>query len=140
MDQALINSVIRTVRGFVPRHYDYEGLALDILFESWSNGVPVPSRDFIRNRCYDQLRREKNELTCATVPEPEPPDDSAPTRNALVGSLMMTLSPEERKVIWHRFYAGRSLADCATALRIPVEMVRQILEASLYKMRMAARE
>ena len=54
--------VTRIARRFLPRGMDYENVAMDVLIESWMNKVEQPSRSFIRNRCWDALRRLQSEL------------------------------------------------------------------------------
>lgn len=139
MDQSKIDQVTRRVRTLVPPAIDAEGLALDILLESWSNQISHPSRTFIQHRCYDAIRkmhREEQALHSYVPPDPHNTEES----EAKVGRLIMILSPVERKIIWYRFYQDLSIQDIARKVSMQSGTVKEILLAALYKMHQEERD
>ncbi len=140
MDAADLDRVIRITKAFLPTEMDYESIAMDTLLESWQNGIEQPSRSFIRNRCWDALRKRRTELTANEGLSIYSPDE---THGALEGvdfdnlmtKLVHGLSVDERKVIWYRFYLGSSVAEIAKKMDIGKGKVYIMLAESLFKMR-----
>lgn len=140
MDAADLERVIRITKTFLPTEMDYESIAMDTLLESWQNGIEQPSRGFIKNRCWDALRKRRTELTANEGLSMYSPDE---THSALEGvdfdnlmtQLVSSLSVDERKVIWYRFFGGYSVADTAKKLDFSKGKVYVMLTESLFKMR-----
>lgn len=136
MNQFSINRVNHQVRRILPRHLDAENVAIEIIFESWMNNVEAPSVNFIRHRCYDAMRkslidtRTSRRFPRSLVTRDIPPDDSDH-----ISKLMRSLSLDERKIIWYRFYQGLSRSEIASKLKLSVNVVREVLIAALFKMR-----
>lgn len=142
MDQETVNRVTATAKSYLPKHLDHEDIAIEICLESWQNGIEHPSRQFIYQRCIDAIRKDKAEARALTHVVPETPrteeeDEDTTDKEALVGTLIMILSTQERKAIWYRFYKGLSIADVAHEMSMPINRLRELLEVAIFKMRNA---
>ncbi len=132
------------VRSMVPHHFDTENLAVDILIESCSKHHPEPAIVFIRNRCNDYLRVRGREAEVTqdyarhNEPTIDPEVDAGKLR--VVKTLMAVLSPQERKIVWYRFYCDTSTSEIARVTELPVNVVREVLSQALFKMKQAAWE
>lgn len=133
-----LHSIEAQVRQHLDPSYDREAIAMDLLLESWTEGVPFPSRNVIHFRCIDYARRRYKELDMNRDRtehfDATPGDDPFPAQviNRLVPQV---LSPDERRIVFFRFYADLSLAECGRRLGWTLQRVRETLEGALYKMR-----
>jgi len=145
---AELRRIESTVRRLLPRYYDHESLAVDILIESHLKGYDHPTTTFIRNRCYDAANHETTEQRARiksqmfadqhhNSSEPEDADDDSANR-ADVSDLIKVLGPLERKLIFYRFYLDLPIAEIARRLELNVNVVREQLTQALYKMRQEA--
>lgn len=133
-DLARVHAIVRR---FVPRHFDTEQIAVDVLVESWANGVEIPTYVFIRNRCFDVLRSSQVEQRVMSAQRPEDsvgPQTDTET-NDLVGYFMGVLDNLERRVVYLKFFADKPLAEIASALRRDPKDIREVLAVALYKMK-----
>lgn len=139
-----LRRVLTIVRRHVPRHLDTESIATDILIESWIKGHPTPSTGFIYNRCVDHLRVQVRENTYLNAPHPAQIDDPSESLDTsdLVNSLMTVLSPNEKRIIWYRFFREPPLSDTGIAnkLEMPLREVQGVVAQALFKMRQATTE
>lgn len=139
-----LNRVITLARGFLPRSFDVETLALDILMECWHNNCTRPSLSMIKYRCIDLIRQkalEERKLKhyAKLRGEQHEPSILNNLNNSLqVESLVEVLDPQERKLIALRFYVGLSIKKIAEQIRLSEQTVREILTGALYKMRLEA--
>lgn len=131
--------VVQITHRMAPRA-DYESLALEIIEESWSKDVTFPPAAFVRKRCIDELRRAKSADTayrrtfqCRRLVEPSPLPEIE-TREQ-VDTLILQLTPTERKLIHARFYLDKTIAEIAKDFRLDPTFVSQSISAALYKMR-----
>jgi len=131
---ARVHAIVRTI---VPRHYDTEQVAVDVLTESWLNHIDNPTYQFIRNRCIDYLRHEKVEQR--VLRDQRPPTSVGPQTtvetNQLVNALLSVLTNDERKAIYYRFNCDYTIAETASRMRLDPKLVRELLEVALYKMK-----
>ena len=137
--EAEYSRTLWAVRRTLPRSFDSEDIAVEILIESWSKGVLQPSLEFVRQRCIDKLRSRKREtkyqaLVRATQHHVAPPEVEQKDE---VEVLVKVLTPLERKIIWYRYYLGISVRETAEKIRLPVNRVSRGLEMALFKMREA---
>lgn len=141
MNQESVNRVVALVRRFSSKTTDHEDLAIEILFESWTNHVEEPSVQFVRYRCIDAMRKASRSKRADEVSSRQhhevsmPQEQETSDTQGIVDGLMRSLSPFERKVVWHRIYAERTLEDTACELKVSVKIVRETFENAVYKMR-----
>ncbi len=134
-----VNRVILIAKHFLPPGVDYENIAIDILMESWQNGIEQPARMFIRNRCYDAMRRMKSELKANEAAFKERPkgysaDKEVETQD-LMDKLTSVLNLLEKKAIWYRFYMDLSVLDIGAKLGVGKNRASVLLTEALFKMR-----
>ena len=132
--------VTRIARRFLPRGMDYENVAMDVLIESWMNKVEQPSRSFIRNRCWDALRRLQSELKAnESLALKAPVDYGSGIKkvdfNNLMTKITSVLTSDEKKLVWYRFYMGLKIPEIAKRLAIRKNKAYGMLAEALYKMR-----
>ena len=132
--------VTRIARRFLPRGMDYENVAMDVLIESWLNKVEQPSRSFIRNRCWDALRRLQSELKAnESLALKAPVEHGSGIRkvdfNNLMTKITSVLTSDEKKLIWYRFYMGLKIPEIAQKIGIRRSKAYVMLSEALYKMR-----
>lgn len=133
------NRTLQIVRSCLPHSFDSEDICIGILLESWSNNVLRPTRNFIQQRCIDQLRARKIENSMLDELRFRQ-KDSHPEVNykADVSTLIKVLSPLEQKLIWYRFYLAVPMREIAKKTGVPLNRVRRILWVALFRMREAA--
>ena len=140
MNTADLIRVTQLVRRFLPPGVDYENVAMDVVLESWTKGHDIPSRGFVKNRCWDALRKRRTELKAneglfIRSPDETQGDLEGVDFDNLMTKLVHGLSVDERKVIWYRFYLGSSVAEIAKKMDIGKGKVYIMLAESLFKMR-----
>jgi RNA polymerase sigma-70 factor (ECF subfamily) len=101
--------VLRLVRRLLSKEFDHESITQEILFECWKNNQKA-SYGFIRNRCFDCLRRRKLEDGNRPSGEGHTRDSrqTGDLENAISG-----LTPEEKRIIWYRFWKGETFEEIA---------------------------
>lgn len=125
----------------LPNYYDREQIALDILIESWLNGQPLPTFDFIKHRCIDVARLKQresqimNDLSHRTHSTTHEPTTDARER---VAKLIRCLNPQEKQAIAYRFYMDLPVAEAAQQCRMPEDTFRVLIQRCLHKMREAS--
>lgn len=72
----------------------------------------------------------------ADTPDPEIEQG----RLQVVKTLMAVLSPQERKVVWYRFYCDTPTIEIARCIGISVVDVRELLSQAIFKMKQASWE
>ena len=140
MEASDLERVTRIAQRFLPRGMDYEGIAMDVLIESWLNQVEQPSRSFIRNRCWDALRKLQSELRAnEALALKTPTDHGSGTEkvdlNNLMTKITSVLTSDEKKLIWYRFYMGLKIPEIAQKIGIRRSKAYVMLSEALYKMR-----
>lgn len=143
MDVKPYERVLVLVRQLVKPPIDAEDLTMAIIAESWINGCESPSYEFIRNRCYDRMRKLRTERKFlegyASTRGTEAPSEETLEQNMNeVNNLVKVLDNLERKVIFYRFYMDLSLNDIADRLSLSRNRIREILANAVYKMRSEA--
>lgn len=132
-------NALKRVRSIVahhlPRWYDIDSIAVDILLESWDNDVEKPSWGFIVQRCIDQVRAHDREHGHLQQYQPAENHDISVDLLDQVNEIMKILNPLERKVVFYRFYLELSIADTAKRLRMDVNVVRETLTQAIFKMK-----
>ncbi len=135
---------LKRVRSIVaqhlPRWYDIDSIAVEILLESWDNEVEKPSWGFIVQRCIDHVRANKREQGHLHNYLPSEPHEPSVELLDQINELMKILSPIERKVIFYRFYLELPIAETAKRMRVDVTLVRETLSQALFKMKQMAWE
>jgi len=134
-----VKRVITLAKYFLPAGVDYENIAVDILLESWQNGIEQPARMFIRHRCYDAMRRIKSELKANERAFKERPvgydgGDEVETQD-LMDKLTHVLTILEKKAIWYRYYMDLSVSDIGVKLGVGKNKASVLLKEALFKMR-----
>ncbi|MGZ4610258.1 MAG: sigma-70 family RNA polymerase sigma factor [Actinomycetes bacterium] len=85
--------------------------------------------------------RSRRELTVAELPEAAAADHvDAMLDEWIVAEALDRLTPEHREVIVECYYRGRSTAEAAEALRIPVGTVKSRTHYALRALRLAMQE
>ena len=139
MDTADLVHVTQLVRRFLPPGVDYENVAMDVVLASWTTGHDIPSRGFVKNRCWDALRKRRTELEAnegRSLQSQSSPDGSDEVDfNNLMTKLVKDLSVEERKIIWYKFWPGLKVPEIAKRLGLGKARTYQLLNEALYKMR-----
>lgn len=138
---ATFERVHKMVKRFLNPSFDTENLAMEVVLESWTNDHPEPSWSFVRNRCYDLLRRSQKEKEIMALPRPETTSKELdPGMKDQVNQLMKILNNEERKLIFFRYYLDLTLREIAERQAMPINKVREVLTSAVYKMRDASQE
>lgn len=140
MEASDLERVTRIAQRFLPRGMDYEGIAMDVLIESWLNQVEQPSRSFIRNRCWDALRKlqselRANEALALKTPTGHGSGTEKVDLNNLMTKITSVLTSDEKKLIWYRFYMGLKIPEIAQKIGIRRSKAYVMLSEALYKMR-----
>jgi len=134
-----VTRVIAIAKRYLPQGIDYENIAIDILLESWQNGIEQPARMFIRNRCYDAIRRMKSELQANEGAFRDKklvyPDLKEVETQDLMDKLTSVLSMMEKKAIWYRYYMDLSVSDIGAKLGVGKNRASVLLTEALFKMR-----
>lgn len=143
METKDIERVIKIARRFLPPKLDVENIALDVLIESWQNGVEQPSVSFIRNRCYDAMRKDKLDLKIKetfvqTHSEETAGDQQSVEESDLMTKLTSVLTTEQKKLIWYRFYQELSLKQIGEKIGLSPNCVSEIIKEALFRMRQEA--
>ena len=145
MDAADITRVVGYARRFLPPEADHENIAMDILLESWLKGHEKPSRTFIKNRCWDALRRRRTELQANEghsfkTPESSPDQTGEVDFDNLMTKLVKNLSVDERRAVWYKFYQGLKVPEMSRRMGIGKAKAYNVLKEALYKMRQEHRD
>jgi len=137
------NRVHRLVCTFLPPSFDRDFITDTIILHSWEAGVESVSRSYVRHKCISEWRHQKREerrneemVHVLYILRTEPPKASTPIElKTTVEKAVKALSPIERRIIWLRFYAGKTLEETSAETGLKRETVQQLLKNSLYKMR-----
>jgi len=139
METEDLERVIRIARRRLPRGMDYENVAMDVLIESWQNKVEKPSVRFIKNRCWDAIRRMKVELRAneglAQKTEEHDKEEKKVDHNDLMTKLTKNLTSMEKKVIFYRYYQELGVEEVGKKVGLGKTKAYQTLTEALYKMR-----
>lgn len=139
--QLSIDRVTRIVAMYLSPPHDVESIAMNILLESWANGVELPTTRFIRLKCYTALRKHHREIQVsefASNPEKDFNLEQLRLHNQdELNLLFRVLTQLERKVIFLKYYEDLSNEDIAKMLKKSNYLVSETLTVALYKMRNA---
>jgi DNA-directed RNA polymerase specialized sigma24 family protein len=157
-----IARVHRWVRDFLPAEFDRESVAQNIILKAWMKEVPHVSKDYVRHKCIDAWRllkreRRRNEEAArvgatrtgnmVTTPQPggssksERALDAAGSgedemdRKLLVEEAVGQITHFERRLVWLKYWKGKTLEEIADETTLRREQVQQALRIALYKMR-----
>lgn len=128
-----------------------EEAAQDVYLQIWQKAASFdPSRGnpcawivmLARSRAIDQLRREKQldtldaETALQTLPADEDPEAESLRLEVQrwIASALKRLSPEQRAVIEHAFFAGLSHREIALRLRIPLGTIKTRIRLAVKRM------
>lgn len=134
---AILQATTRMVRTYLYPPHDVESIAMDIVLESWLNGVSRPSLLFIKNRCIDQIRRRENELNVNKIIASrvsQSSEDPEHQHERLDGLLTTVLSNTERQLVAYRYYLGKTVPEIAQILGKSETFIQDTLRTALVKM------
>ena len=140
IDKTTLKRVTTQVRAFVPRSYDHELIAMDILFESWTNKINHPTTGFVRRRCIDAMRKDTRERKLVEkmgVTKDANREQQDIQDRDQINQLVRVLDPFERKIVWYRFYQDMPLVEIAESVSQDVNVIRETLLSAIFKMKQA---
>ncbi len=151
-----LRQIHTVVKEFLFSGFDTENIACDLWVEAWkrqresfhaaniitiSELDPPISRQVIHNRCVDEVRKRgterRNEVGVEKARQQEPFDSEFEKR---LSDLMARLPADQRRVIFSRYYLGKSLSSIAEELKVTIRDVTKILATTLEILRAMARE
>jgi len=139
MDTADLIRVTNLVQRFLHSGVDYENVAMDIILESWQKGHYVPSRSFIKNRCWDALRKHRTELKAnegLSLRTKSCPNGAHDVEfDNLMTKLVRNLSADERRLVWYRFWLSLKVPEISKRMGLGRARTYAMLGEVLYKMR-----
>ncbi|GAA2898279.1 hypothetical protein Acy02nite_21080 [Actinoplanes cyaneus] len=144
-------AVLSYVRTLVNDHYLAEDLTQETLIRAWRHREQLFAGDgsirgwlltVARHLAIDRLRSAANRRESLTAPdrpaEPAEPDHAdAIVATAEVTTLLRRLSTDHRTVLLHTTMAGRTTAETATILGVPVGTIKSRQHYALTVLRKA---
>ncbi len=143
----LVWSLARTLS---PTHHDAEEAVQEIFLDVWRHAsrfdpAAASEATFVamiaRRRLSDRHRRRQSRIQAGPLPLPSAIPDTGPFRTdhcadvELVMSLLGQLRPEERRVLELAIGEGRTQAQVAAELGLPLGTVKSLARRGLLKLR-----
>lgn len=134
--QQALDRIRLWISRFLPSCLDGDFLATEIWLECWQNKTRISKR-LVRFRCIDLMRKELKRQGSDDVEQSQSTDSSTLELRDMLNKLAAhaNLSPLSKRLIYHVYYRGQSIADAAFELNIPVTKARRTLEETLTTLR-----
>lgn len=150
-----LKQIHSAVREFLSPSFDTENIACDLWVEAFcrqteksinletDNLLDLPlSREVVRNRCVDEMRKRKTEkkfeYSFGDFCFDQDNDDNM--EMSILDRLMEKLSPEQKEVIFQKFYLGCTIKKISEILHMNHKTTEKILASALETLRAVARE